>query len=314
MEFRTLGGAVGFDITVVGLGCNAFGRRLDEEASRPVIHAALDAGITFFDTAEIYGDGLSEEFIGRALEGRRDEVVLATKFGLRTLHVPGKGPGKGRGSRANAMAAVDKSLKRLRTDHIDLYQLHMPDPSTPIAETLEALSDMVTAGKIRLFGCSNFSAAQMREAIEIAGDARLRSFVAAQNQWSVLDRDIERDLVPVCAENGIGILPFYPLAKGLLTGKYRRDAPPPKGSRLASGGGLARADFDVLEALENFATGRGFDLLTLAVSWLVAQPTTASVISGASRPEQPARNVAAAGWKMMPEELAEIDRIVGRGC
>ncbi len=309
MEIRRLGGAGGFDITVVGLGCNAFGRRLDEETSRPVIHAALDAGITFFDTAEIYGDGLSEEFIGRALEGRRDEVVLATKFGLRKSHVRGKGSG----SRANAMVAVDKSLKRLRTDHIDLYQFHMPDPSTPIAETLEALNDMVTAGKIRLFGCSNFSPAQMREAIEIARDAWLQCFVTAQNQWSVLDRDIERNLVPVCSENGIGILPFYPLAKGLLTGKYRRDAPPPKGSRLASSGDLARADFDVLEALENFATSRGSNLLTLAVSWLAAQPTTASVISGASRPEQPAQNVAAAGWKMMPEDLAEIDRIVGRG-
>ena len=308
MELRRLGGAGGFDITVVGLGCNAFGRRLDEHTSRPVIHAALDAGITFFDTAEIYGDGLSEEFIGRALEGRRDEVVLATKFGLRTVHAPGKG----RGSRANAMAAVDKSLKRLRRDHIDLYQFHMPDPSTPIAETLEALNDMVTAGKIRLFGCSNFSARQMREAIEVARDAGLRSFVSAQNPWSVLDRDIERDLVPMCAEIGIAILPFYPLAKGLLTGKYRRDAAPPRGSRLA-GSDLARADFDVLEALEKFAARSGYDLLTLAVSWLAAQPTTASVISGASRPEHPARNVAAAGWKMTQEDLAEIDQIVGRG-
>ncbi len=309
MEIRRLGGAGGFDITVVGLGCNAFGRRLDEETSRPVMHAALDAGITFFDTAEIYGDGLSEEFIGRALEGRRDEVVLATKFGLRTSHVRGKGSG----SRANAIVAIDKSLKRLRTDYIDLYRFHMPDPSTPIAETLEALNDMVTAGKIRLFGCSNFSAVQMREAIEFARDAGLQSFVTAQNHWSVLDRDIERQLVPVCAENGIGILPFYPLAKGLLTGKYRRDASSPKGSRLAGGRDLARADFDLLEALKNFAISRGFNLLTLAVSWLVAQPTTASVISGASRPEQPAQNVAAAGWKMMPEDLAEIDRIVGRG-
>jgi aryl-alcohol dehydrogenase-like predicted oxidoreductase len=235
-------------------------------------------------------------------------VVVATKFGLRTSHAPGAG----RGSRANAMAAVDKSLKRLRRDHIDLYQFHMPDPSTPIAETLEALNDMVAAGKIRLFGCSNFSAPQMREAIEVARGAGLRSFVTAQSQWSVLDRDIERDVVPVCAGNGIAILPFYPLAKGLLTGKYRRDAAPPSGSRLA-GRDLARADFDVLEALEDFATGRGFDLLTLAISWLAAQPATVSVISGASRPEHPARHVAAAGWKMTPEDLAEIDLIVGPG-
>ena len=170
METRRLGGAGGFDVTVVGLGCNAFGRRFDEATSRPVIHAALDAGIRFFDTAEIYGNGLSEEFIGRALGGRRHEVVLATKFGLRKSHVRGKGSG----SRANAMVAVDKSLKRLRTDHIDLYQFHMPDPTTPIGETLEALNEMVTAGKIRLFGCSNFSAAQMREAIAFARDARLQ--------------------------------------------------------------------------------------------------------------------------------------------
>jgi aryl-alcohol dehydrogenase-like predicted oxidoreductase len=309
MEKRRLGGADGFDVTAVGLGCNAFGRRLDEADSKPVIHAALDAGINFFDTAEIYGDGLSEEFVGRALEGRRHEVILATKFGLRTLHVPGKG----RGSHANAMAAIDKSLKRLRTDHIDLYQFHMPDPSTPIAETLEALNHMVEAGKIRLFGCSNLSPAQLREAIKVAADAGLRSFVTAQDQWSVLDRDIERDLVPLCAENGIAMLPFYPLAKGLLSGKYRRHAAAPRGSRLAGGADLAQADFDVLEALENFAILRGFDLLTLAISWLAAQPTIASVISGASRPEQPARNAAATGWKMTPEDLAEIDRIVGRG-
>jgi aryl-alcohol dehydrogenase-like predicted oxidoreductase len=307
METRRLGGADGFDISVVGLGCNAFGRRLDEETSRPVIRAALDAGITFFDSAEIYGDGLSEEFIGRALGGRRDEVVLASKFGLRTNNVGGKG----RGSRANAMSAIDQSLKRLRTDRIDLYQLHMPDPSTPISETLEALNDMVAAGKIRLFGCSNFSAAQMREAVGVARDAGLRCFVTAQNEWSVLDRHVERDLVPVCADNGVGILPFYPLAKGLLTGKYRRGAPPPKGSRLSDSGDLARADFDVLEALEEFAAGRGFNLLTLAVSWLAGQPATVSVISGATRPEQIAQNVTAADWKMTPQDLVGIDRILG---
>ncbi len=309
METRRLGGADGFDITVVGLGCNAFGRRFDEERSRPVIHAALDAGITFFDTAEIYGNGLSEEFIARVLGSRRHEVILATKFGLRKSHVAGKGSG----SRANIMAAVDMSLKRLRTDHIDLYQFHMPDHSTPIGETLEALNELVAAGKIRLFGCSNFSAAQMREAIAYARDGSLKSFVTAQNQWSILDRHIEPDLVPVCAEHGIGILPFYPLAKGLLTGKYRRDAPPPQGSRLATAGEPARADFDRLESLEDFATGRGFGLLTLAISWLAAQPTTASVISGATRPEQVAQNAAAADWKMTPENLTEVDRILGRG-
>ncbi len=304
MELRRLGGEDGFYITVVGLGCNAFGRRLPEADSAPVIHAALDAGINFFDTAEIYGDGLSEEFIGRALEGHRHEVILATKFGLRTRNVPGKGTG----SRANAMAAVDKSLKRLRTDHIDLYQFHMPDPSTPIAETLEAMNVMVEAGKVRLIGCSNLSPAQLREAIQVARDAGLRSFVTAQDEWSLLERGIERELVPLCSSEGIGILPYYPLAKGLLTGKYRRDTPAPEGSRLGGRGG---ADFDGLEALENFATSRGFDPLTLAVSWLASQPTTASVISGASQTYPPAPNAAAASCKMTPEDLAEIDRIVG---
>jgi aryl-alcohol dehydrogenase-like predicted oxidoreductase len=307
METKRIGGPKGFDISVVGIGCNAFGRRLDEDASRPVILAALDAGINFFDTAEIYGDGLSEEFIGRALEGRRDEVVLATKFGLRTSNVPGKA----KGSRANAMAAIDKSLKRLRTDYIDLYQFHMPDPTTPIAETLEAMNDMVKAGKVRLIGCSNFSAAQMREALNTANEMGLESFVTAQNAWSVLDRDIEEGLVPVCADNSIGVLPYYPLAKGLLTGKYRRGEAAPDGSRLAGSGDLSGADFDVLEALENFASSCGFNLLTLAVSWLASQPTVASVISGASRVDQLAQNVAAAGWKMTAEDLSEIDRIVG---
>ena len=306
MDTKRIGGPNGIDISVVGLGCNAFGRRLDEATSRPVIRAAFDAGITFFDTAEGYGDGLSEEFIGRALEGRRDQVILATKFGLRTHHVPGKG----KGSRANAMVAIDKSLKRLGTDHIDLYQLHMPDPTTPIAETLEAMGDMVKAGKVRLIGCSNFSAAQMREAIDTAREMGLESFVTAQNQWSVLDREIEDDLVPVCADHAIGILPFYPLAKGLLTGKYRRDAAAPAGSRLEGAGDFRRADFDELEALESFSTARGFNLLTLAVSWLASQPTVVSVISGAARADQLAQNAAAAGWKMTADDLAEIDRIV----
>ena len=307
METKRVGGQKGIDISVVGLGCNAFGRRLSEEDSRPVIHAALDAGITFFDTAEGYGNGKSEEYIGRAIKGRRDQLILATKFGLRTLHVPGKGMG----SRENAMAAIDQSLKRLGTDHIDLYQFHKPDPTTPIAETLDAMNDMVKAGKVRLIGCSNFSASQMREAIATAKEMDLDCFVTAQNEWSVLERGIEDDLVPVCADNEIGILPYYPLAKGLLTGKYRRGEAPPDGSRLAGSGDLSRADFSVIEALETFATSRGFNLLTLAVSWLASQPTVASVISGAARADQLAQNVAAAGWKMTANDLTEIDRIVG---
>jgi aryl-alcohol dehydrogenase-like predicted oxidoreductase len=305
MEMRRLGGENGFDLSMVGLGCNAFGRRLIEADSTPVIHAALDAGINFFDTAEIYGDGLSEEFVGRAIRGRRDEIRIATKFGLRKIHVQGKGSG----SRENIRIAIDLSLKRLGTDIIDLYQIHMPDPSTPIAETLGAMNELVTEGKVRLIGCSNFSADQLREAAETARAMGLKSFVTAQNEWSLLDRDIEAELVPACTETGAGILPFYPLARGLLTGKYRRDGGSPTGSRLESE--LHGVDFDVLEALEAFAVARGFTLLTLAVSWLASQKVTASVICGAAHADQPAQNAAAAGWKMTAEELAEIDRILG---
>lgn len=304
MEMRRLGGEDGFDISVVGLGCNAFGRRLIEADSTPVIHAALDAGITFFDTAEIYGDGLSEEFVGRAIGGRRDEIRIATKFGLRKNHTK-KG---GSGSRENIRIAIDLSLKRLGTEIIDLYQIHMPDPSTPIAETLGAMNELVTEGKVRLIGCSNFSADQLRAAAETAQTMGIKSFVTAQNEWSLLDRDIEAELVPACVATGAGILPYYPLARGLLTGKYRRDGSP-DGSRLGSE--LQGVDFDVLEALEVFAATRGYSLLTLAVSWLASQKVTASVICGAAHADQPAQNACAAAWKMTTEDLAEIDRILG---
>ncbi len=304
METRRIGGENGFDISVVGLGCNAFGRRLSEEESRPVIHAAIDAGVTFFDTAEGYGNGLSEEYIGRALEGRRDEVILATKFGYNLLHAPGKG----KGSRDNIAIAIDASLKRLRTDRIDLYQIHRFDPETPIAETLGAMNELVTAGKVRLIGCSNFSAGQLRDAARTAQEMGLRSFVTLQNEWSVLDRTIESEDVPACEALGVGILPYYPLARGLLTGKYRRGERGPAGSRLE--GALGGVDFDTLEALESFATAHGYNLLTLAVSWLASQPATASVISGATRPEQLAQNAAAVAWKMSAEELAETGRIL----
>ena len=307
MDTRRIGGENGFDISVVGLGCNAFGRRKSEAESIPVIQAAFDAGITFFDTAEGYGNGHSEEYIGRALKGHRDEVRIATKFGMVASHVPGKG----NGSRENAKAAIDMSLQRLQMDYVDLYQLHRPDAATPIAETLDGMNDLVKAGKVRLIGCSNLSADQIREAVKVAGDMSLDCFVTAQDPWSVLERQIEDDLVPVCRAHGIGILPYYPLAKGLLTGKYRRESGAPDGSRLVGSGDLSRADFETIEALEQFAASRGFTLLTLAVSWLASQPVTASVISGATRVEQLSQNAAAADWKMTPEDLAEIDRIVG---
>jgi aryl-alcohol dehydrogenase-like predicted oxidoreductase len=304
MDTRRIGGENGFDIPIVGLGCNAFGRRLSEDETHPVLHAAIDAGVTFFDTAEGYGNGKSEEFIGNALKGRRDEVILATKFGYNMLHVPGKG----KGSPENIAIAIDGSLKRLRTDHVDLYQIHRFDPETPIAETLGAMNELVSAGKVRLIGCSNFSAAQLRDAARTAEEMGIRSFATLQNEWSVLDRTIESDDVPACEELDVGILPYYPLARGLLTGKYRRGEGGPAGSRLE--GTLGGVDFDRLEALENFATARGHNLLTLAVSWLASQPATACVISGATRPEQLAQNAAAAGWKMTADELAGIDRIL----
>lgn len=309
METRRIGGESGFDITIVGLGCNAFGRRIDQEASTKVINGALDAGITFFDTAEGYGNGLSEIYIGNALKGHRDQVKLATKVGYNMLHVKGKG----KGSRENIRVAIDLSLENLQTDYVDLYQLHRPDSSTPIEETLGAFDELRTEGKIRLFGCSNYSGEQMSEAIAAAEAAGYQGFVTAQNKWNVLQREIENDLIPVCADNTIGVLPFYPLEMGLLTGKYRRGEGAPAGTRLDGDARLSSADFDTLEALEDFAKARGHDLITLAVSWLASQPVTVSVIAGATRYEQMAQNAAAASWKMTAKELAEIDRIVGAG-
>ncbi|MEE8333322.1 MAG: aldo/keto reductase [Alphaproteobacteria bacterium] len=306
MRMKTIGaGDAAISIPAVGLGCNAFGRRIDAAATGRVVHAAIDAGITFFDTAEGYGNGQSEDFIGRALGARRGQVVIATKFGWGLEHVPGKGTG----SRENIRIAVEGSLKRLRTDVIDLYQIHKPDPKTPIGETLAAMDALVTEGKVRLIGCSNFSTAQLDEAMRVARDAGISSFVTAQNRWSVLNRGIEDDLAPACASHGVGILPYYPLERGLLTGKYRRGEAAPEGARLG-GAETGSADFDTIEALERFAISRGHDLLTLAVSWLASKDVVASVISGASRPEQLAVNAAAGNWELTPDDYAEIDRIL----
>jgi aryl-alcohol dehydrogenase-like predicted oxidoreductase len=308
MEFRTVGPRAGetMQVSLVGLGCNAFGRRIGEKDSIAVVHAALDAGITFFDTAESYGDGKSETWLGKGLGRRRKDVVIATKFGWGKLHVAGKGGG----SRANIEKAVEGSLKRLGTNWIDLYQLHKPDPSTPVAETLDALDALVRAGKVRYVGCSNFSGAQLAEAAQLAASRKRAPFVTAQNEYNVFDRAIEGDLLPVCRANGVRILPYYPIARGLLTGKYRRGKNAPKGSRLE--GALSGTDFATLEALEDFATARGHTVLELAMSWLGFMPETASVIAGASRPEQLAQNAAAMSWRMTAEERTEIDRIVGR--
>ena len=307
MERRNIGGEGGLNVSLVGLGCNAFGGRVDEKGTHAVLDAAIDAGIDFLDTAETYGGGKSEAFMGSGLKGKRDKVILATKFGFSTSHVPGKK----RGSPENIRVALDQSLKKLQTDRIDLYQLHRPDPETPVAETIGALEDCVTAGKIRYYGCSYFSGAEMQEAVDAAEKAGLKGFVTAQNAWNVLQREIEADLIPVCEANGIALLPYYPIAKGLLTGKYKKGSVAPAGSRMDGDPSLAAADFDLLERLEEYARDHGHDLLTLAISWLAVQPSIGSIISGASRPEQVASNAAAARWKMTAENLEEVDAILG---
>jgi aryl-alcohol dehydrogenase-like predicted oxidoreductase len=312
MEFRTLGanGGTALEVSVVGLGCNAFGRRIDFDATRAVLHAALDAGITLFDTADTYGGGgVSEEYMGRVLSPKRHDIVLASKFGLAVFGGPGGA------APAYIESSIEGSLKRLGTDYIDLYQVHMPDAHTPIADTLGTLDGLVRQGKIRAYGCSNFSGAQLEQAHAAAAAGGLAPFVTAQNPYSVMQRDIESDLVPVCAAHRTGILPYYPLARGLLTGKYRRGEKPPEGARLAAGGGgrgaggLTDANFDVVEKLAAFAAGHGRSVLELAISWLVANPCIASVIAGATKPAQIGQNVAAAGWRLDDRDMAEIDRI-----
>lgn len=304
MKIKSLGGENPLAVSIVGLGCNAFGRRINEARTRSVIDGALDYGVTFFDTADSYGDGLSEEFIGRALQGRRDRVTIATKFGWGGLYA-----GKSIGSRANMRAALDASLRRLQSDYVELYQLHKPDPVCPIEETLHGLEELVQEERIRFYGCSNFSASQLAEAISIADRDGLSGFRTAQNPWNALDRAIEENLVPICEEQNIGILPYYPLARGLLTGKYRRGQAAPNGSRLGNDA-ASKEEYDQLEKLETYAFERGYDLLTLGISWLVSQKSTLSVISGATHPDQVCANAMASEWEMTISELQEIDYLL----
>jgi aryl-alcohol dehydrogenase-like predicted oxidoreductase len=292
---------------VVGLGCNNFGWRLDAERSRAVVEAALASGITLFDTAETYGDGDSELFVGRALAGRRDEAVIATKFGGRPDTKP---PG---GSAEYIRRAIDGSLERLGTDYIDLYQYHRPDGVTPVEETLAALDELVRAGKVQHIGSSNFSAAQVRDADAVARARAFERFVSAQNEYSLLVREPEDDLVPALEELGLGLIPYFPLARGMLTGKVRRGVPPPPETRLAEQGlGLAGgrdvrdADWDRLEALEAFAAARGLSLLDVAIGGLAAMHSVASVIAGATSPEQVRANAAAGEWEPSAAELEEL--------
>ena len=303
MEKRSIGS---LSVSVIGLGCNNFGWRIDAAATERVVHAALDAGINFFDTADIYGGTLSEQFLGRALGSRRSEVVVASKFGMAVDdHRKGAEPGYIR-------RAVEDSLRRLGTDCIDLYQLHQPDPSVPIGDTLEALDGLVRAGKVREIGCSNFSAAQIRRSEDAVRPGAAR-FVSLQNEYSLLRREPETGVLSECVNRGIAFLPYFPLASGLLSGKYRKDRPAPRGTRLTSGGRfggrLEGPDMDRAEQLALFAAARGRSLLELALSWLVMQPSVASVIPGATSSEQVHANAAAAGWRLTAEELAAVDAI-----
>ena len=313
MQERNLGRS-GLRVSAVGLGCNNFGGRIDLEASRLVVYAALDAGITLFDTADIYGEsGGSEDCLGQILSARRKEIVLATKFGMT---MDGDERRKG-ASRRYIMTAVEDSLRRLRTDWIDLYQLHRPDPATPIEETLRALDDLIRDGKVRYVGCSNLPAWQVVEAHWTARQERLDGFVSCQDEYSLLVRDPERELLPAMSAYGLGLLPYFPLASGLLTGKYRRGAAMPEGARLTRMQGLAdrymtEANWQAIDGLAGFCAERGHSLLELAFSWLTAQPAVASVIAGATRPEQVEQNVSAATWSLSPDDLATIDRLTQR--
>lgn len=294
-------------VSVVGIGCNAFGARIDADQTQAVVDAAIDQGITLFDTADSYGDGLSEEFLGRALGDRRDDVVIASKFGRGKSAPIHKGAP---GGRRYVRRAVEASLRRLGTDYLDLCLLHRPDLITPIEETLEAMSELVTEGKVRYIGSSNFSAWQVTEAEWAARAIGSQRFIAAQNEYSLYNRLAEDELVPACEAAGVGILPYFPLAYGLLTGKYRRDQAAPDGSRLATQSQAARlkgARWDRIEALQAFADERELSLLQVAIGGLAAQPAVASVISGVSRPEQIADNIAAGLWEPTADDLAALD-------
>jgi aryl-alcohol dehydrogenase-like predicted oxidoreductase len=304
MELRVIGS---LEVSIVGLGCNNLGRRIDEARARDVVEAALDVGITMIDTADVYGGGLSEEYLGRILEGRRDRVVVATKFGS---GLGGGKPGGGRPEYVRQM--IEGSLRRLRTDRIDLYQMHQPDASTPISDTLQVLAELVHEGKVRELGCSNFTAEQIREA-ESAVPGGAPRFVSVQNELNLLDRDDELDGLREAERRGLAYLPYFPLSSGRLTGKYRRGEPVPEGSRLAGWSEDVRAEmlndeaFDRIDRLARFSGDRGHSLLELAFAWLLAKRPVASVIAGATTAEQVRANVDASTWRLSDAELAAFD-------
>ena len=307
MEIRNVGKS-GLRVSAVGLGCNNFGR-LDIESSRKVVHRALDLGITLFDTADIYGNkGGSEEQLGEILGARRKDIVLATKFGMAMSDI------QQGASRRYILQAVEDSLRRLKTDWIDLYQLHQPDPLTPIEETLRTLDDLIRAGKVRYAGCSNLKAWQVADAHWTAKTQGFNRFISAQDEYSLLVRDAERELIPALESKGMGLLPYFPLASGMLTGKYRHGGELPAGTRMAlmkrfTDRYMTEENWAIVDRLQAFCDARGHTLLELAFSWLLSRPSLASVIAGATKPEQVEMNAKAADWKLSAHDLAEIDKI-----
>lgn len=313
MEQRNLGKS-GLRVSVVGLGCNNFGGRIDLEATRKVIHKAYDLGINLFDTADIYGNlGGSEEAMGQVMGERRKDIILASKCGM-AMNTEGTLKGA---SRRYILSAIEGSLRRLKTDWIDLYQIHQPDPLTPIEETLRTLDDLVRSGKVRYVGCSNYAAWQVAEAQETAKRCNLNAFISCQDEYSLLVRGLDKESIPAMQAYNLGLLPFFPLASGLLTGKYKRNAPMPEGARLTNTQRLAdryinETNWQIVERLGDFAATRGHTMLELAFSWLAQRPTVVSVIAGATKPEQLEQNVKTVDWKLTAEEMAEIDRITQR--
>jgi aryl-alcohol dehydrogenase-like predicted oxidoreductase len=312
MNLRNLGSS-GLKVSAVGLGCNNLGGRLDRDGTNKLIPAAIDLGITLFDTADSYPvgkPGVSEELLGEALGARRKDIVIATKF----ANVMGPGEMMRGGSRRWIMTAIEGSLRRLKTDWIDLYQMHFPDPDTPIEETLRALDDVVRQGKVRYLGCSNFAGWQIATARAVARDLGIDSFVSDQDEYSLLVREVEREIIPAARANGMGFLPYFPLASGFLTGKYQRNQPMPQGARITAAkifqdNFLTDENWQIVERLGDFCETRGKTLLDLAFSWLLANPTVSSVIAGATKIEQLKANVAAAEWTLTADELAQVDRI-----
>ena len=303
MNYRKLGKS-GLEVSVIGLGANNFGGRLDYETSDSVISQLFDVGINLIDTSNSYGNTLSEEYIGRSLEGRREKAVIATKVSSRMS----EGPNQAGNSRKHIIEQVENSLTRLRTNYIDLYQIHWWDSTTPIEETLRVLDDLVTQGKIRYLGCSNFSAWQVCESVWTSKELGIQTFISAQPHYSMLERNVEHELIPFCGKYGVGILPYFPLANGFLTGKYRKDSPSPSGSRLESDdkGLFTESNYALLEKLIGFSEERGKTVLDLAFAWLLYNGDISSVIAGATKPEQVISNAAAADWQLTDKEYEKV--------